>query len=198
MQKIMTDAMEVVLTMQDIVEERGLTYDKIYDIVYEKDPLNCPSRTTISRVFKKGAENEASSFNFEKTLKPIYNALLDVDIDKEGDSVNVLAYKSLLRYKSDLLTDYQRQNAELKEELKTIKQKERERYDKMMAEEREKYYKNSVFTMEQIKLKDARIDELLSVNRENASTVKEVVTTNNKLVNQLMQCPYAKEIKNEN
>lgn len=193
MKKIMTDAEEVVLTMQKIAADMELkSYEKIHDFVYSKDPVNCPSLTTFGRIFKKGGEKEASSFSFEKTLKPIYNALLDVDIDKDDDSIEDLGFKSLLRYKSDLLDKAQKRIDELNEEIKTIKQKERERYDKIIEEDRVKFHKSNAFAMEQIKLKDARIDELLAVNHENSATIKEVVNINNKLVSQLMNCPYTK------
>lgn len=200
MKKMLTDAEEVVLTMQKIAADMELTtYDKIYDFVYAKDPVNCPSHTTISRIFKKGAEKEADSFSFVKTLKPVYNALLDVDIDKDDDTIEDLGYKSLLRYKGDLLADYQKRNAELKEENDAIKDREKAKYAEKLSQETKHFNDSIAFTMNQITLKDQRIDALLAYTKELLDTTKELMATNNKLVNQLMNCPYTKNgIKDEN
>lgn len=200
---MITDTKELIKSLKHVREERGLNIDQIYEIVYESDPKNAPSRSSIARVFADGSENDASHFRFENTLKPICNALLDIENNEKDDSPDDMAFKSLLRYKKDLIEQYAEQLKEAKEELKTIKEKERKKYEERIDKETKQFHDSLAFAMEQIKLKDARIADLTSVNREqsetnkeHALTIKEIVATNsslvetnNKLVVNLMNCP---------
>lgn len=189
----LSDTKQLILALKQVKVDRGLNIDDIVRIVSDADPQNAPSRSSIARVFAERSEDDASHFRFDVTLKPICNALLDIDTVNPDESADDLALKSLVRYKKDLLEEYARQLKEAREELKTVKEKERNRYNEKIEKESKQFHDSLAFAMEQIKLKDARIDELLSVNRENSATIKEIVATNNKLVAQMMSCPLKKE-----
>lgn len=184
------DKRKLILALKKVKKERNLNIDQITEIVIECDKNIAPSRSSIARVFAEHSEDDASHFKFETTLKPISDALLDVETDEQDDTADSLAYKSLLRYKKDLLADYDRQNRELKEEIKALKDKERKRYNDKLAKETEQFHKSINFAKEQIRLKDHRIDILLDANDR-------LMQTNNRLLEQLMDCPYRKEGRNE-
>jgi len=188
----MTDTRELILALKKVRDDRNLNIDQITEIVREKDPQNAPSRSSIARVFADGSEDDASHFRFEITLKPICNALLDIDSNEQDDSADDHAYKSLIRLKKDLIEDYAKQLKEAKEELKTIKEKERTRYNEKLEKETKQFHDSLSFAMAQIKLKDERIDNLLTEIDKLTITIQDVVATNNKLVQQMMNCPLKK------
>lgn len=183
------DIKELILSLKRVREDRGLNVDEITEIVTKANPTTAPSRSSIARVFAEGSENEASHFRFEATLKPICNALLDIESDELDDSANELAYKSLIRYKKDLLDDYASQLRDLKEELRTIKEKERKRFDEKLEKETEQFHKSINFAKEQIALKDHRIDQLLNSNDRLQTSNDKLMEINNTLILQLTNCP---------
>ena len=188
--KFMIDKKQIIIALKKVRDERELNIDQIYDIVYDFDPKNCPSRSSIARVFAEGSEDDASHFRFEATLKPICDALLDIETDEQDDTADDLAYKSLLRYKKDLIEQYAEQLKEAKDELKAVKDKERERYNKKIEEMTANFNKSITFAKEQIALKDHRIDQLLNSNDR-------LSLTNTKLIEQLMDCPLRKDCKED-
>lgn len=181
----LTDTKEIILALKKVKEEKNLSLDKIIALMEEQDNTAVVSKSTLSRVFSEGSENESTNFRFETTLKPICNALLNIESDEENDTVDVLAYKNLLRYKHELLTDYERQNKQLKDEIETIKNKERSKYAEKLENETKHFNDSLSFMSKQIQLKDERIDMLLK-------TTTELMQTNNKLLAQLMDCPLRK------
>ena len=186
------DKRKLVLSLQRVKKDRKLNIDQIYEIVYNNNPEIAPSRSSVARVFAEGSENDASSFKFETTLKPIADALLDIDSDEQEDSSEELA-KSLLKYKKDLIEDYVTQIRDLKEELRTIKEKERKRYDEKLEKETDQFHKSFNFVKEQIALKDHRIDQLLNSNDRLQSSTDKLMEINNKLILQLTECPLRKK-----
>ena len=182
----MTDTRKLILALKQVRDDRGLNIDQITEIVSANDPKNCPSRSSIARVFAEGSEDDASHFRFDITLKPICNALLDVDVDEKNDTPEDIAFKSLLRYKKDLLDDYERQNRELKEENRTLKEKERKRYNERMEAHTKQFEKTLDFVNRQIELKDKRIDMLML-------DTEELRKTNNQLIQQLLELTKRKE-----
>lgn len=175
---LISDTKQIILSLKRVRDEKGLSIDKILSLMEDKDPNNMVSRTTVARVFADGSEDSPTAFRYDTTLKPIANALLDADEDE--DSVDKLAYKSILKYKSDLLADFEHQNRELKEELRTIKETERDKYTKRLEKETTHFSNSMAFITKQIQLKDDRIDTLLKMNNE-------LMATNNKLLQQLME-----------
>jgi len=170
----MIDTKDVILALKRVKEEKNLSLDKILVLIEQNNEY--VSKTTLSRVFAKGSEEQL--FRYETTLKPIANALLDIDTIETDDDTDTRAYKSLLKLKKDLLFELERQNEELKNELKDAKLK----YHKKMEVEMAKYQKSLDFAMTQIDLKDKRIDQLMDANDR-------LSITNNRMLNQILDCP---------
>ena len=174
----MTDTRKVILLLKQVKEEKKLSLDAILALIEENGDYI--SKSTLSRIFKEGSEDQG--FRYETTLRPIAEALLDIDNIEIDDDTDTKAYKAILHLKKDLIT-------ELKEELKAQESKlndEKLKYSDMLQEETDKFQRSLVFMKHQIELKDQRIDALLS-------TTTELMTLNNSLVKQLMQCPLKKE-----
>ena len=171
--KSMINTKEVILSLKQVKKEKNLSLDKILAMIEENNEY--VSKTTLSRVFAKNSEEQL--FRYETTLRPIANALLDIETIENDDDIDTQAYKSLLKLKKDLLSDLERQNAELKNELNEAKLK----YHKKLDTELAKYQKSLDFAMHQIELKDQRITQLLDANVQ--------------LLNQLLTCPCRKNDK---
>ena len=101
-----SDTKEIILALKKVWEEKDLSIDKTLALVNEKVGEGAVSRSTVQRVFAKDSENNTSGFRYETTLKPLCNALLDIETDEAYDSADTLAYKSILRYKKELIEDY--------------------------------------------------------------------------------------------
>ena len=170
---IMIDTQNVIDSLQKIYKKRKLTQQKAYQIVYDFDPLNCPSETTIARVFRKGAK--AENFRWEASLRPIANAILNLEEIDPGDSPEEQALKSMLKLKKDQLGIVNEEREE-----------EKDKYHKRLAEELDKFQKSLDFLKKQIELKDERIDYFMWANER-------LSITNDRLINQLMECPLRKE-----
>jgi len=170
MNNIMVDTEKIIDSLRAVYEERGLSVDTAYDLVYAKDPANCPSRTTIARIFRKNGKK--NGFSWELSLRPVANALLNLD-DKPDSQV----VKSILKLKKDTIE-------ELEEKLNA----EKEKYHEKLAAETDKFQKSLEFLKHQVELKDKRIDILLESNDR-------LSVTNNKLLNQFLNCPLNKDCK---
>lgn len=165
MNTTMIDTKEVILALKKVKEERQLSLDKILDIMENADPSTAVSKTTLARVFREGSEEQI--FKYEGTLRPIANALLDMENYETGDDNSTHLYKSILKLKKDIII-------ELEEKANDDKMK----YLEQLNEETIKFQRSLEFMKEQINLKDKRIDQLLDQNV--------------KLLNQLLSCPYHK------
>ena len=166
----MIDTKDVILALKQVKKEKHLSLDKILIMMDNNDPSTTVSKTTLSRVFAKGSENQI--FKYENTLRPIANVLLDIENIENDDDIDTIAYKSILKLKKDLISD-------LEEKLKVVENEEKRKYHEKLAEETAKFQKSLEFAMKQIELKDKRIDQLLD--------------DNSKLVNHILDCPYRKE-----
>ena len=175
----MTNTREVILTLKEVREEKNLSFDKILDLMKENGDYL--SKSTLSRVFAKGSEDK--NFRYEDTIRPIANALLDIENFETDDDIDTHAYKAILKLKKDLLFEYERQIAELKDEMNEIKRVEKEKYYERLAKETDKFQQNLAFLNHQVELKDDRIDQLL--------------TANIKLLDQILLCQKCKAAHNE-
>ena len=173
--ELMIDTKEIILALKKVYEEKNLSIDKALALVDEKEGKGAVSRSTIQRIFAKGSEDDPASFRYETTLKPICNALLDIDTIETEDDSDKRAYKSLLKLKRDIIEELQKSNEQVKID-----------YAEKLQEETEKFQRSLEFIKHQVELKDQRIDALMSLTTE-------LMTTNNKLVTQLMDCPLRKE-----
>ena len=175
MDKGMTNTKDVILNLKKVKTEKRLSLDKIGQMIENNGEF--VSKTTLSRVFAKDSEDE--TFRYEATLRPIANALLDIENIETYDDADTKAYKSILKLKKDLI-------AELEDKIKTVETDEKHKYHERLAKETEKFQKSLDFAMKQIELKDKRIDLLMAQNDR-------LSITNNKLLNQFLECPLKKE-----
>lgn len=169
----MIDTKNVILALKQVKKEKKLSLDKILTMMNENDPSSAVSKTTLSRVFAKGSEELI--FKYENTLRPIANVLLDIENIEEDDSNKTVAMKSILKLKKDIIE-------ELESKLKTVEDDQKQKYHERLAKETEKFQQSLNFAMKQIELKDRRIDLLMAQNDR-------LSITNNKLLNQFLNCP---------
>ena len=167
----MTDTKKVLSLLKKVKEEKGLSLDAILRLMEENGDY--VSKSTLSRVFSDNADE--TCFRYETTLRPIADALLDLETIEQDDDTDTQAYKSLLKLKRDIIEELTKANEQTKID-----------YAVKLEEETERYQRSIAFVNNQIALKDQRIDDLLEMN-------KKLMETNNKLINQLMNCPLRKE-----
>lgn len=173
----MIDTRDVILSLKQVKKEKRLSLDKILDMMQEKDPATAVSKTTLSRVFAENSEEQL--FRYETTLRPIANALLDMEEIEIGDDTDTQAMKSILKLKKDLIF-------ELESKLETIQSEEQLKYHQKLEKETAEFQKSLGFLKQQIELKDHRITQLLDANDR-------LSITNDRLINQLMDCPLRKD-----
>lgn len=142
----MTNSKDLILKLKEVKKRDNLSLSMIEELT-EKNGEHV-SKTTLSRVFADGSED--TIFKFENTLKPIANAILDIDTIEEDDSLDTQALKIMLQYKA-------RRIRELENELDREKVKHHEKLDK----EREQYRRSIEYLKKQIDIKDKRIDILM-------------------------------------
>lgn len=150
----MTNTKEIITKLKEVRDEKGLSYNDILKTMEEKN-IYPVSLSTLSRVFSEGSED--LGFNYEQTIRPIAEALLNIEEITEDDDMDVQAMKSLLKYKIKVIEDLERENKDLKVSLANEKNKYHEKLDK----EREEYRRRIDFLTNQINLKDKRMDQLL-------------------------------------
>ena len=167
----MTDTKKLIELLKQVKQEKNLSLDAIMKLI--EDNGDSVSKTTLSRVFSDSSDY--TDFRYETTLRPICEAMLDIDNIEVDDTPDIKAYKSILKLKKDIIS-------ELKQEV----EQEKINYSERLEEETAKFQRSLEFMKRQIDLKDQRIDALLS-------TTTELMQTNNKLVKQLMDCPLRKE-----
>ena len=162
----MTNTKDVILKLKEVKAEKNLSLDTIIELIEANDEF--VSKSTLSRVFSDGSEDKG--FRYETTIRPIANALLDIEKYEIDDDADTQAMKSLLKLKKEVIDDYAKQVETLKEELA----KEKEKYHHKLQTETDKFQKSHDFAMRQIDLKDKRIDQLMEDNHS--------------LLNQLLSC----------
>ena len=83
----MENTRELILKLKAVREEKGLSLNKIADLVEKNGDYT--SRSSIQRVFADGSED--TSFRYEDTLRPIAKALLDIETIEDTDNLDVQA-----------------------------------------------------------------------------------------------------------
>ena len=154
----MTNTKDLIMKLKEVREEKGLSYNDILDLMEKNGDFL--AKSTISRVFADGSEE--LSFRYEETIRPIANALLDIENDEDTDNMDTRAMKSLLKYKIQRIEELERQI----EHLQTALDKEKLRSHEKLDEERERYNKSIDFLKEQVAYKDKRMDFLLEAVQE--------------------------------
>ena len=70
----MINSQELITTLKEVKQKKRIPYNAILDEL-KVNGVPCVSKTTLRRIFENGSELKASSFNYEETLLPVYNAV---------------------------------------------------------------------------------------------------------------------------
>lgn len=154
----MTNTKDLIIKLKEVREEKGLSFNDILTLMEKNGDFL--SKSTISRVFAEGSEEQ--SFRYEETIRPIANALLDIENIEDTDNMDTQAMKSLLKYKIRYIEDLEKKIAELE----TALDKEKIKYHEKMDTERQAFNRSIEFLKEQVAYKDKRMDLLLDAVRE--------------------------------
>ena len=142
----MNNTKDIILKLKEVREQKHLSLNDIVSLVENNGDYI--SRSTVQRMFQDGSEE--CTFKYEESLRPVANALLDIDRIETEDDLDTQALKVLLQYKNKRIQELESQLD--KEKLKAI--------DKL-NEERERSYRSIEFLKDQVAKKDERIDILL-------------------------------------
>lgn len=184
----MTNSKDIIIKLKEVRAEKGFSYADIIKTMEDKG-IYPVSTATLSRVFSENSEE--MNFNYESTIRPIAEALLDIETIEDDDTMDIQALKSLLQFKRHLIADLEKKLEErdnLIKELKTSLDKEKLKRMEKVNEERERSRKSIDFLKDQILLKDRRYDTLLE-------TVSKKDELYNELLNQYLTCPYRKKLE---
>jgi len=173
----MTNTREIILQLKQVRDERNLSYNDILDLLEKNGDYL--AKSTVSRVFSDGSEE--LSFRYEETLRPLCNALLDLETIEDDDSMDVKAMKTVLKYKIQRIEELEKQVDNLQSALDKEKIKAAEKLER----EREQHAKSIEFLKNQVELKDKRMDMLLE-----AVFTKD--TQHKELLDLILSCPARK------
>lgn len=179
----MTNTKDIIIKLKEVREEKNLSYTDILNLMEKNGDF--VSKSTLSRVFAEGSEE--LSFKYEETIRPIANALLDIETIEETDNMDVQAMKSLLKYKIQRIEELEKQVKNLESAL----DKEKIKYHEKLDAEREQYFRRIDFLKEQVSLKDKRMDLLLEAVFQKDKQQKELLET-------ILHCPCKKGDKHDN
>jgi len=163
----MTNTRDIIIKLKEVREEKGLSYNDILSLLEKNNEYL--AKSTIARVFGEGSED--LSFRYEETIRPIANALLDIEKFEETDDLDTKAMKSLLKYKIERIEELERQVGQLESAL----DKEKIRYHEKLDAEREIFNQRIDFLKEQVAYKDKRMDMLLEAVFEKDKMHKEML-----------------------
>lgn len=184
----MTNSKDIIIKLKEVRAEKGFSYADIIKTMEDKG-IYPVSTATLSRVFSENSEE--MNFNYESTIRPIAEALLDIETIEDDDTMDIQALKSLLQFKRHLIADLEKKLQErddLIKELKASLDKEKLKRMEKVNEERERSRKSIDFLKDQILLKDRRYDTLLE-------TVSKKDELYNELLNQYLKCPYRNKLE---
>ena len=74
----MTNTRDIIIKLKEVREEKKLSYTDILTLLEANGQYL--SKSTLSRVFAEGSED--LSFKYEETIRPIANALLDIETNE--------------------------------------------------------------------------------------------------------------------
>lgn len=166
----MTKTKEIIIKLKEVRAEKGYSLNDIVDLVEKNGDYI--SRSSIQRVFAEGSED--NSFRYDDTIRPIANALLDIETIEDTDDMDIQAMKVLLQYKIQRI-----------EELEQQLDKEKIKHHEKLEKEREQSRRSIEFLKEQISYKDKRMDLLLQSVEKKDKRLDE-------LTEHIMNCPFRK------
>lgn len=180
----MTNNRELIIQLKKVRQEKKLSFNDILDLMEKNDDYL--SKSTLSRVFADGSEDV--SFRYDETIRPIANALLDIDKIEADDNDDVQALKRVVQQNEKLIAGLQQKLTDM--ELKVDEEKLAD-YEKM-EREREAWGRSIEFLKHQIEIKDARIDILLDSVKEKDTTIGSLHSRLQELHDLIMSCPTRK------
>jgi transcriptional regulator with XRE-family HTH domain len=163
----MTNTKDIIIKLKEVREEKGLSLNNILDLMEKNGDYL--SKSTLSRVFADGSEE--NSFRYEETIRPIANALLDIETEEETDDLDTKALKTLLKYKIQRIEELEQKVQDLEITIDKQKIKHNEKIEK----EREQSRRSIDFLKDQIAYKDKRMDLLLDAVFEKDQQHKEML-----------------------
>lgn len=166
----MIDTKEIILKLKDAKKEKNLSINDIVELTG-----NYVSKTTVQRVFAEDSEN--TSFRYDDTIRPLVNALLDIDTIEETDDMDTKALKTLLKLKIQRIEELEKQISDLRVIISEEKNKGHEKIEK----ERSQFERHIKLLEEQISIKDKRMEEM----KQRFDKKDEQYT---ELVNRLLSC----------
>lgn len=172
----MNNSKEIIIKLKEVRLKKGLSLNDIVDLVEQNGDFI--SRSSVQRVFADGSED--ATFKYDETIRPIANALLDIDRIETEDDLDTQALKILLQYKNQTI-----------KELELQLDKEKLKYHEKLDKERDQSRKSIEFLKEQVAYKDKRMDLLLD-------SVKEKDARFNELLDYILNCPYRNCRKEKN
>ena len=91
--------------IKEIKERKKITYSEIMEALPKENGIPVLSFATVRRVFAKDSEDRASSYNYEKTLLPISEAIKQItgSIDNLPPAEIILLLKEQIEEKDDLI-----------------------------------------------------------------------------------------------
>lgn len=149
----MTNTKDIIVKLKEVRAAKNLSFQDILNMMEKNGDYL--AKSTLSRVFSDGSEN--MHFKYDETIRPIANALLDIDTIEDDDVLDVQAMKTLLKYKNNKIIDLEKQVDRLEAQVAIEKNK----YHEKLEKERHRNSKTIEFLKNQIQLKDKRIDLLL-------------------------------------
>ena len=164
----MNNSKEIIIKLKEVRLEKGLSLNDIVDLVEQNGDYI--TRSSVQSVFADGSED--ATFKYDETIRPIANALLDIDRIETEDDLDTQALKILLQYKNQRI-----------KELELQLDKEKLKYHEKLDKERDQSRKSIEFLKEQVAYKDKRMDLLLD-------SVKEKDARFNELLDHILNCPY--------
>lgn len=143
---------DIILKLKEVREKKNLSYTDIEKSIEENNEHI--SRSTISRVFAEGSEN--FNFRYEDSIRPIANALLEIETIEETDDLSSQTMKEIMKYKMNRIEELEAQI----EHLQNALDKEKVRSHEKMEKERVQYERHIQLLNEQLIIKDKRMDEM--------------------------------------
>lgn len=158
---------QVIRQLKEVRNEKQLSFQAIMDMMEANGEYI--SKSTLSRVFSDGSEN--LNFKYDDTIRPIADALLDINNLEDDDSLDVKTMKTLLRYKMKRIEELEKEVQELHSKI----DKEKIRSNERLEKEREQSRRSIDFLKEQVNLKDQRMDLLLAATAQKDARINELV-----------------------
>lgn len=180
----MTNNKELIIQLKKVRQEKHLSFNAILDLMEENGDYL--SKSTLSRVFAEGSENE--SFRYDETIRPIANAILDINNLEADDAFNIPALVEVVQQNERFIKELQRQITEM--ELKSDEERLAD-YEKMETE-RNSWSRSIEFLKDQISKKDARIDILMASVEKKDEIISSLHDQLQTLQDLIMSCPARK------